>query len=120
MFTIQQPSVEAMQYITRRCSEADPFLKQDLQDECAPGLRVSVDARKRMPDSYFWRIAVQAPPCFFGDFNELWKQVQKSKEVPAIGMLEFASLLRLSLAAGGIPKDSSLGGHVYLLSHHAA
>jgi len=116
MFTIHLPSAEKMKYITLQCVVGDPFLKQDLQDECASGLRVSIDARKRMPESYYWRIAVQAPPCFFGDFNKLWEQVQKGKKVPDIGMLEFAPFLRHSLAAGGIPKDSSLGGHVYLLA----
>ena len=116
MFTIHHPSAEKMQYITRQCAVGDPFLKQDLQDECAPGLRVSIDARKRMPESYYWHIAVQAPPCFFGDFNTLWEQVQKDKKVPDIGMLEFAPVLRQSLAAGKIPVGAVLAGCVYLLA----
>ena len=119
MFTVHDPSIQTAEYITNQCAKADPFLLRELQDQCGSGVTVSIDARKRMPESYYWFIEVDAPPCFFGDFREILEQVRDTGKVPVAGLpaREFAPLLQLSLEPGGIPEDTLMAGYVYLLSH---
>jgi hypothetical protein len=118
MFTVHSPSDRDVEYIFNQCAKADPFLLRELRDQCSPRHAVSIDARKRMPGSYYWFIEVEAPPCFFGDFRELWEIVQDTKEVPVSGLPspEFAKVLQLSLEEGGIPEGTTMAGYVYLLS----
>lgn len=119
MFTVHDPSIKTMEYISDQCAKADPFLLRELQDQCSPRHAVSIDARERMPGSYYWSIPVEAPPWFFGDFRELLTQVRNTGKVPVAGLpaREFAPMLQRSLEPGGIPEDTIMAGWVYLLSH---
>jgi hypothetical protein len=119
MLTGHLPSAEKMQYIARRCAEADPFLLQDLKDACPQGFTVSIDARERIPGSYYWQIKVESTPCFFEDFRELWEMVQVKKrkdvtyEVPSVGMGRCGPAIRLCLDEKG--WDTRAEGYVYFL-----
>lgn len=129
MLTALTPSMETMRHITRRCADADPFLLQDLQDDCPPGFTVSIDFRERVPSSYYWLIAVQAHPCMFGDFRKLWAKVKRTQEVPVLGMLSTSAvpeglgpLLKECLdnrsaahPQGEVPAGAVTAGHVYFL-----
>ena len=129
MLNAVRPNMETAQHITRRCATSDPFLLQDLQDDCPPGFTVSIDVREREPSSYYWLIGVQAHPCMFGDFRKLWAKVKSEQRVPGQGILSnkaepegVSTFLQTCLdnkstehPQGEVPSGTVMAGHVYFL-----
>ena len=116
MLCVLPPSKKILNHITDRASEGDPFFLKDLQDSCAEGYTVSIDVRERLPNSYYWRLIIQAHPCVFEDFRQLWSEVQRTGEVPIRGTMKQGPLLRLCLMEGEVPSDAVIAGYVYFLS----
>jgi hypothetical protein len=115
MLSVLPPNKKTRKYITDRAPDGDPFFLMDLKEECAAGCTVSIDARNRSPNSWYWRIKINAHPCVFGDFCKLWDQVQETQTVPARGMMDLGPLLRACLKMGEVPEDAELAGYVYFL-----
>jgi len=118
MLNILPPSDITMEYITEACLEGDRFLLRDLKAGCPSGYTVSIDCRERISTSYCWFIQVRAPPCFFGDFLEVWEDVQRTGKVPVLGKVEktFATLLKMCLEEDRVPDGALAAGFVYFIS----